>query len=546
MNNLTQLPEWEQLASHQKTACNTTLSSMFDNDPDRAKSFSLEAGNIFLDYSKNHVNKDIMANLFRLARACHVPEHIFAMFSGEKINFTENRPALHVALRAPLHDSLRLGKHNIIQDVHHILNKIEKFVDLIEKGQWKGFQGDKITDIVNIGIGGSDLGPVMVVEALKAYHSTGIRPHFVSNVDACQLLDTLNTLNPGTTLFIISSKTFTTQETLTNAHSARDWFLQSANKEDIRKHFVAVSTNADAVSAFGIDTDNMFEFWDWVGGRYSLWSAIGLSIALTIGMSNFRSLLKGAHVMDEHFRTAPLESNLPATLALIGIWNTNFVGAQNHAILPYSQHLSRLPAYLQQLEMESNGKRTNQSGHYVNYSTCPIIWGEVGTNGQHAFYQLIHQGTPFISADFILIAQSPYSIKMHQDMLIANGIAQTEALMRGRSVQEAEALMLKEGVDLQEAKRLAPHRSFPGNRPTSTLFLPELSPETLGELIALYEHKVFVQGTIWNINSFDQWGVELGKKLAGQILSDLRDKNIRNHDSSTNHLMERYLKFRKN
>lgn len=522
------------------------MRTLFEQDPGRFEKFSLNAGHIFLDYSKNRITEETMSLLLALGAQADVEGWIEKMFAGEKINVTENRAVLHVALRNRSNRPIHIDGTDVMPDVNAVLKRMGRFCRAVREGEWRGHTGKTMTDIVNIGIGGSDLGPVMVTEALKPYGKPGLRPHFVSNIDGTHLVETLKTLDPETTLFIIASKTFTTQETLTNAHSAREWFLEkTGNERAIAKHFVAVSTNAEKVSQFGVDTENMFEFWDWVGGRYSLWSAIGLSIALFIGMDNFESMLAGAHEMDEHFRTAPLEKNMPVILALLGIWYNNFFSAQTHAILPYDQYLHRFPAYFQQGDMESNGKRVNRHGDLVDYSTGPIVWGEPGTNGQHAFYQLIHQGTKLVPADFLAPIESQNPIGKHHDILMSNFFAQTEALMWGKTEEEARAELLASGTHPEAAEKLLPHRVFEGNRPTNSILFKKLDPSTLGALIALYEHKIFVQGLIWNINSFDQWGVELGKALAKVILSDLQGgKEMNSHDASTSGLIEYYKTHR--
>jgi len=513
----------------------------FDADPKRFADFSLRFDDLLLDYSKNRITRETFALLLDLARERDVPGWTERMFSGEKINCTEHRAVLHIALRNRRNTPILVDGEDVMPGVNAVLDKMRGFTQGVRSGAWKGYTGQTITDVVNIGIGGSDLGPLMVCEALKPYAGP-LRAHFVSNVDGTHLAETLTGLDPATTLFVVASKTFTTQETLTNAHSARDWLLAAAGDEQaVAKHFVAVSTNAEAVSAFGIDTDNMFEFWDWVGGRYSLWSAIGLSIALFLGMEHFEALLDGAHAMDEHFRGAPLERNMPVILALLGIWYSNFLGAETHAILPYDQYLHRFPAYFQQGDMESNGKRISRQGEALDYTTGPVIWGEPGTNGQHAFYQLIHQGTRLVPADFIAAAESHNPLGEHHAILLSNYFAQTEALMRGKTEAEVRAELTGQGLTGEALEALLPHKVFPGNRPTNSILYRKLTPFALGRLIALYEHKIFVQGVIWNINSFDQWGVELGKQLARTILPELIDfKEIDTHDCSTNGLINYY------
>jgi glucose-6-phosphate isomerase len=468
------------------------------------------------------------------------------MFNGEKINITENRAVLHIALRNRSNRPIIVDGADVMPEVNAVLQHMKTFSDAIRSGQWTGYTGKRITDVVNIGIGGSDLGPVMVTEALKPYAQEGLNVHFVSNIDGTHMAETIKRLNPETTLFIVASKTFTTQETLTNAHTAKDWFLAQAKQEaHVAKHFVALSTNAKEVSNFGIDTHNMFEFWDWVGGRYSLWSAIGLPIAIAIGFTNFEELLTGGHEMDEHFRTAPLEHNLPATLGLLGIWYNNFFGAQTQAILPYDQYMHRFAAYFQQGDMESNGKHINRNGEPVDISTGPIIWGEPGTNGQHAFYQLIHQGTKLIPCDFIAPIQTHNPIGHHHPILLSNFFAQTEALMKGKTADEVRDELTHAGLRGEALEHLVPHKLFAGNKPTSSILVSQITPRTLGHLVALYEHKIFTQGVIWNINSFDQWGVELGKQLATAILPELDGpEEVTSHDSSTNGLINYYKKHR--
>ena len=499
-----------------------------------------------VDYSKNRVSLETMNLLFELAKETKVAEAIDAMFSGVKINATEGRSVLHVALRNRSNKPIYVDGEDVMPAVNKVLEQMKAFCDALHTGQWKGYTGKPITDIVNIGIGGSDLGPVMVTEALKSYWRPGMQAHFVSNVDGTHMSETLKQVSPETTLFIISSKTFTTQETMTNANTARDWFLSHAGDiEHVKSHFVAVSTNTSAVSDFGIDASNMFEFWDWVGGRYSLSSGIGLSIACTIGFEHFQALLDGLHVMDQHFKTTPLEQNIPVVLALIGIWYNNFFGAETEAILPYDQYMHRFPAYFQQGNMESNGKYVGRNGEKVSYQTGPIIWGEPGTNGQHAFYQLIHQGTKIIPADFIAPAISHNPSGDHHNKLLANFFAQTEALMKGKTPEEVEAELIASGMDRAGIEKLLPFKVFEGNRPTNSILVKMIDPRTLGMLIAMYEHKIFVQGVIWNIYSFDQWGVELGKQLAKNILPELADDApVGSHDASTNGLINAYKAMR--
>ncbi|WP_110338861.1 glucose-6-phosphate isomerase [Nitrosomonas sp. Nm84] len=537
MSLLTESPAWLALQAHQSVMAQQHLRDLFQKDPQRFEKLSLRFNDILVDFSKQLINHETIDQLLALAHQQKLHDWIPRMFSGEKINSTEQRAALHIALRSE--HATYVDGVDVMPEVNRVLKQMERFSVAIQSGARKGYTGKIFTDIVNIGIGGSDLGPVMVTEALKPYGLPAITPHFVSNIDGAQLFETLQHLDPATTLFIIASKTFTTQETLTNAHSARQWFLSHGGEEkDIAHHFVAVSTNRAAVEKFGIDPDNMFEFWDWVGGRYSLWSAIGLPIALTVGMDNFYALLAGARDMDQHFATAPFEKNLPVMLGLMGIWHINFFNTSSHAVLPYDQSMHRFPAYLQQLEMESNGKRTTRDGKTVDYATGTVVWGESGTNGQHAFYQLLHQGTPIVSADFLAPCQSHYPVGDHHRMLLANFFAQTEALMAGKNAQEVRTELNSQDMNAASVEQLLPHKIFPGNRPTTSILFKKLDPRTLGSLIALYEHKVFVQGVIWNINSFDQWGVELGKQLAGKILAELKqDAPVTSHDASTNGLI---------
>ncbi|HEY8783202.1 MAG TPA: glucose-6-phosphate isomerase [Mucilaginibacter sp.] len=536
---------YKYLTGHYIDIATKSLKELFEIDGQRFKKFSLQFEEILLDYSKNRIDEQTAALLIQLARECSVNKAIEAMFSGEKINATEGRPVLHIALRNRSNKPIYVDGKDVMPDVNRVLQQMKTFSEAIISGSWKGFTGKTITDVVNIGIGGSDLGPVMVTEALKAYKNH-LNMHFVSNVDATHIVETLKGLSPETTLFLVASKTFTTQETMTNAHSARDWFIKGGGKEnDVARHFAALSTNTKGVADFGIDTKNMFEFWDWVGGRYSLWSAIGLPIVLSIGFENFTELLDGAHAMDEHFRTTELEQNMPVVLALIGIWYNNFFDAETNAILPYDQYMHRFAAYFQQGDMESNGKHVDRNGNPVDYSTGPIIWGEPGTNGQHAFYQLIHQGTKLIPCDFIAPAQSHNPLGEHHKMLLSNFFAQTEALMNGKTHEEVVAELKKSGKTDEEIEKLAPFKEFEGNRPTNSILLKKITPRSLGSLIAMYEHKIFVQGIIWNIYSFDQWGVELGKQLAGKILPELKDDSeISTHDSSTNGLINQYKAWR--
>ena len=545
-NNPTHFKAWKELENIKKTS-SFDLRKLFREDPKRADSFSIEFEDIFLDYSKNLIDKKVMKTLFDLAEEAGLKDGIAAMFRGEKINETEKRAVLHTALRDFSDDPIILDGHDIKQDIRRVQNKMKAFADKVSNKKWLGFSGKPVTDIVNIGIGGSDLGPVMVTEALKPFWKAGLRVFFVSNIDGTHIAETLKKLNPETTLFLIASKTFTTLETMTNANTAKKWFLENGGSEkDIAKHFAALSTNTKAVAEFGIDTENMFEFWDWVGGRYSLWSAIGLSIACVIGYENFEDLLKGAYAADRHFKTAPFEKNIPVILGRLGIWYNNFFGAETHAILPYDQYMHRFAAYLQQGDMESNGKSTDRSGNPVDYQTGQIIWGEPGTNGQHAFYQLIHQGTKLIPADFIAPAISHNPIGDHHVKLLANFFAQTEALMNGKTAEEAKVELEKAGKSPEEIEKLLPFKVFSGNRPTNSILVKKITPHTLGTLIAIYEHKIFTQGLIWNVFSFDQWGVELGKQLATKILPELKStEKVSSHDSSTNNLINKFKELSK-
>ncbi len=534
------IAEWQSLIRHYTDLKYTSMREEFALDSGRFKRFTIGCDGLLLDYSKNRVTKETIDKLIQLAKSVDMPSWIERMYSGEAINNTEDRAVLHIALRNRSNTPIMVDGEDVMPSVNAVLDQMKRFCDQIHTGDWLGFSGKKMTDIVNIGIGGSDLGPAMICDALEPYAVEGMSVHFVSNVDGTDLSTTLEKLNPETTLFVVASKTFTTQETLTNAESARSWFLKSGSQHDVAKHFVAVSTNAEAVAEFGIDTDNMFEIWDWVGGRYSLWSAIGLPIALYTGMENFERLLDGGHAMDNHFRNQPLEQNMPVIMGLLGVWYINFFGAQTHAIVPYDHSLARFPNHMQQLDMESNGKVTNREGQRLSYKTGPVIWGTPGTNGQHAYFQLIHQGTQLIPVDFVLPVNSHYPESDHQSILLANGLAQSEALMKGKNAEEVRAELVKEGFEGEALEALLPHKVFPGNRPSNTLIFPKLTPEMLGKLVALYEHKVFVQGVVWNINSFDQWGVELGKQLAKVILPDLLEDNaeIGVHDSSTTNLIK--------
>jgi len=536
MNNisLTERPEWQALREHYDVVKDLTMRSLFEGDPARASRFSMTAGDLFLDYSKNRVTEETMRLLLDLPERLGLRKAIDGMFGGEKINRTEDRAVLHVALRAPEGYSILVEGENVVPGVHRVLRQMSEFAEKVRTGEWKGFTGKPIRNVINIGIGGSDLGPAMATAALGAYADPELRVRFISNVDGTHFAETVRDLDPAETLFVICSKTFTTQETLTNAHSARVWSLAALGDEAaVAAHFVAVSTNAKDVAEFGIDTDNMFEFWDWVGGRYSLCSAIGLSLMIAIGPKNFYEMLEGFRVMDHHFHQAPFKENMPVIMALLGIWYNNFFGAQSYVVLPYDQYLARFPAYLQQLDMESNGKSVDREGRRVNYQTGPIVWGEAGTNGQHAFYQLIHQGTKLIPADFIGFRSSHNPLSDHHLKLMANFIAQPEALAFGKTPEEVRA----EGVD----ERLVPFKTFEGNKPTNTILAESLTPRVLGQLIALYEHKIFVQGQIWDIYSFDQFGVELGKVLAKNVLSELTapEEPVLDHDSSTNGIIRR-------
>lgn len=540
--NPTQTQAWKALTAHFESAQDMDMKELFAQDAKRFESFSTRFGSdILVDYSKNLVDAETMQYLFALANETEVKSAIEAMFGGDAINKTEGRSVLHTALRNRSDNPVMVDGKDVMPAVNAVLAKMELFTHRIVSGEWKGYTGKEITDVVNIGIGGSDLGPYMVTEALTPY-KTRLNMHFVSNVDGTHIVETLKPLNPETTLFLVASKTFTTQETMTNAHSARDWFLAEAgDSAHVAKHFAALSTNAASVAEFGIDTDNMFEFWDWVGGRYSLWSAIGLSISLSVGFDNFVELLDGAHEMDNHFASTEFESNIPVILALIGIWYNNFHGAESEAILPYDQYMHRFAAYFQQGNMESNGKFVDREGNPVEYQTGPIIWGEPGTNGQHAFYQLIHQGTKLIPSDFIAPAISHNPASDHHQKLMSNFFAQTEALAFGKTKETVEAEFLAAGKTAEEAAELAPFKVFEGNRPTNSILVKQMTPRSLGNLIAMYEHKIFVQGVIWNIFSFDQWGVELGKQLANQILPELADDaQVTSHDSSTNGLINAF------
>ncbi|CAH2324169.1 glucose-6-phosphate isomerase [Pelobates cultripes] len=550
---LTSDPVYQKLAKwYEANHASLNMRKMFDADKDRFSKFSKTLqtgdGDILVDFSKNLITEDVLKLLVELARSRGVENARKSMFSAEKINFTENRAVLHIALRNRSNTPIQVDGKDVTPEVNAVLEKMKAFSQKVRSGDWKGYTGKSITDVVNIGIGGSDLGPLMVTEALKPYSKGGPRVWFVSNIDGTHIAKTLAELNPETTLFIIASKTFTTQETITNAETAREWFLNSAKDPSaVAKHFVALSTNAPKVKDFGIDTANMFEFWDWVGGRYSLWSAIGLSIALHIGFDNFEKLLSGAHWMDNHFYNSPLENNIPVLLAVLGVWYINFYGCETHALLPYDQYMHRFAAYFQQGDMESNGKYITKTGARVNYNTGPVVWGEPGTNGQHAFYQLIHQGTRLIPCDFMVPVQTQHPIRkcLHHKILLANFLAQTEALMKGKSTEEAKKELQASGLSGEALDKLLPHKVFEGNRPTNSIVFTKLNPFILGALIAMYEHKIFVQGVIWDINSYDQWGVELGKQLAKKIEPELdSDAEVTSHDGSTNGLINFIKKHR--
>ncbi len=542
MKHLQDLPSWRELWKHFDATKNVHMRELFEQDPERAQRYWLEVGGITLDYSKNRITDETLNLLFKLAREAGLPERIKQMFHGEKINETENRAALHVALRNRTNSPIEVDGEDVMPKVNHVLHRMGEFTHEVRSGEWLGYTNQVITDVVNIGIGGSDLGPLMMCTALKPFGHPRMRMHFVSNVDGSQLRDVLEKVHPETTLFVIASKTFTTQETLTNALTAREWFLKHAGDEAaIAKHFVAVSTNKKAVAEFGIDTANMFEFWDWVGGRYSLWSAIGLPIMLFLGEENFIEMLNGAHLMDQHFANAPLEQNMPVLLALIGIWYINYYGGGSHVIAPYDQHLHRLPKFIQQLDMESNGKQVTLDGQPVAHETAPIIWGETGINGQHAFFQLLHQGTHITPIDLIASLEKRSNLPGHHEILLANVFAQAEAFMRGKTPEEARAELEAQGLNQAKIEALVPHKTFSGNRPSNIILMTKINPRNMGSLIALYEHKTFVQGVIWGINSFDQWGVELGKQLAKTILGELTGKtDVQRHDSSTERLIRLY------
>jgi glucose-6-phosphate isomerase len=534
---------FNNLSQHYDEARHLNMRRLFEQDSERFARFSLQFQDILLDYSKNLISSETLALLLELAKASDVETWRDRMFHGEKINDTEHRAVLHIALRNRSDKAITIDGEDVMPAVRSVIDHMSDFAGRVRSGEWKGYTGKRITDVVNIGIGGSDLGPKMVYEALKPYRHPEMKAHFISNIDGAHTEEVLEQLDPETTLFIVSSKTFTTQETITNANTARQWFLAAAAEpQHIAKHFVAVSTNRNAVIDFGINPDNMFEFWDWVGGRYSLWSAIGLSIVLLVGVENFIALLEGAHAMDSHFAAAPLPENMPVILAMLGVWYNNFFGAETHAILPYDHYLRSLPMYLEQADMESNGKSVDRDGHHVNYNTGPIVWGATGINGQHAFYQLIHQGTKLIPADFIASEQTHSKLRQQHDIMMSNFFAQTEALMRGRTLEETCEAIQSAGIKVDDVRDRLPHMVFEGNHPSNTILLKKLTPYNLGALIALYEHKIFVQGIVWNLNSYDQWGVELGKQLAKKILGEIESSAAASdHDSSTSNLIRHYL-----
>ncbi|MFW2373443.1 MAG: glucose-6-phosphate isomerase [Gammaproteobacteria bacterium] len=545
MTELTQSKAWKALEQHYEDVKDIHMRDLFEQDPQRFDRFSSHLNDILLDYSKNRITDKTMDLLMALARHVDVEAWRDRMLTGEKVNITEGRSVLHTALRNRSNTPVVVDGQNVMPEVNEVLAQVRGFSERVRNGEWRGYNGERIKSVINIGIGGSDLGPKVVCESMKPFAQRGLKAYFVSNADATHLVETLKQVEPESTLFIISSKTFTTQETMLNAHSARDWFLSLVgNEKAVAKHFVAVSTNVAAAKAFGIDPKNVFKFWDWVGGRYSLWSAIGLPIAIYLGMDHFDALLDGAHEMDRHFAETPLEQNMPVILAMLGIWYNNFFDAQSHGIMPYSQYLERLPAYLQQLDMESNGKTIDRDNHRVDYLTGPIIWGESGTNGQHAFFQLLHQGTKPVPADFLIPALSQNPMGLHHRVLFSNCLAQTRALMKGKKYTEAVEEMQAQGMDQEQIEEVIAHKVFEGNKPTNTIMFERLTPKTLGAILAMYEHKVFVQGMIWNINSYDQWGVEYGKVLAGQIQGDLAQPGeVTKHDSSTNGLINYRKKF---
>ena len=545
MPSIRQSAAWSALEAHARSLADRPMRALFADDPERFRRFSLRLDDVLLDYAKNRITDETMRLLVALADQADVAGWRDKMFAGAKINNTEGRAVLHVALRAAKDERIVVDGEDVVPAVHAVLDQMRVFSDAVRSGVWRGATGERITDVINIGIGGSDLGPVMVTEALKPYQQPGLNVHFVSNVDGTHIAETLKKLRPESALFIIASKTFTTQETIANATTARAWLVAALGEAAVAKHFVALSTNAREVAAFGIDVANMFAFWDWVGGRYSLWSAIGLSIAVAVGFERFAQLLEGGRAMDRHFRTAPLAANMPVILALIGIWNSNFQGAETYAVLPYDQYLHRLAAYLQQADMESNGKSVTRDGAAVDYATGPVLFGEPGTNGQHSFYQLIHQGTRLVACDFIAPARSQNPLGEHHHLLLSNFFAQTEALMTGKTEAEARAELTAQGLNGEALEALVPHKVFAGNRPTNSILVRQVDPRTLGMLIALYEHKIFVQGVIWGVNSFDQWGVELGKQLAKAILPELAGaETVTGHDSSTNGLINAYKALR--
>jgi glucose-6-phosphate isomerase len=532
---------WKAIQNHFETMKSVSMKNMFQEDPSRTSKFHIQWNDFLIDYSKNRINQETMDLLINLANEVYLKEAIAAYFEGEAINRTENRAVLHTALRAPQNSVVTLDGQNVIPEIYEVKNKIKAFTNEVVNGIRKGYTGKAFTDVVNIGIGGSDLGPAMIVEGLQ-YYKNHLNVHFVSNVDGDHVNEIIKKINPETTLFVIVSKTFTTQETLTNSETIRSWFLKSAKQEDVAKHFVAVSTNIKKVTEFGIDAENVFPMWDWVGGRFSLWSAVGLSISLAVGFDNFDKVLKGANKMDEHFKTASFDKNIPVILALLSIWYNNFFGAESEALIPYTQYLQKLAPYLQQGIMESNGKSIGRDGKPFNYQTGTIIWGEPGTNSQHAFFQLIHQGTKLIPTDFIGYVNSLYGNKDHHDKLMSNFFAQTEALLNGKTEAQVRDEFNQQGISSEKADYLTPFKVFEGNKPTNTILIDQLTPESLGALIAMYEHKIFVQGVIWNIFSYDQWGVELGKQLANSILDEINTKEVKRHDSSTNFLLNYYLK----
>lgn len=547
MKSLTHLSSYRALSTHFSIIKDLHMRVLFKEDENRGFRYFLQSGDLKLDYSKNRISDETLKLLFDLANECSLKDKIKAMFEGQKINNTENRAVLHTALRNKTNRSVKIDDMDIMPNVREVLAKMQKFSDSLRTGSWLGYTNQIITDVVNIGIGGSDLGALMVCKALKNYAHPRLHMHFVSNVDGTQLQDVLERVHPASTLFIVASKTFSTQETLTNAFTARKWFLKhTLDEKHIAKHFVAVSTNKEAVKDFGIDLENMFEFWNWVGGRYSLWSAIGLAIMIYLGKENFSSLLEGAYLMDEHFYNEPFEKNMPVIMALIGIWYINFFDAGSHIIAPYDSVLRYFPKFIQQLDMESNGKQIRKNGKKVDYDTGPIIWGDTGINAQHAFFQLLHQGTHLSPIDLIASLNKKGNLPDHHEILLSNVFAQAEAFMRGKTLEEVQEEMAKKGLKEDQIQKLAPHRVFSGNRPSNILLLDEIHPRSIGSLVALYEHKIFVQGVIWDINSFDQWGVELGKELAKTILSELKGGKTQEHDSSTNHLIQIYKNFNSN